>query len=224
MLIRQSFATQPLNCRNVWTPSNIRMCVNPISLMNSSLECSGNVGMVLVTLNMVLMMSCDEYPRSLPVPSAPPGGRHGPDSPKFLECVQGIVDLALPARLDHGLHLDRVRAVDDPKYIVATDESEARPGALKIVDRLSHVSFSAKDQCRQPVLRPVHFFRFNDLVQPADDLCIRQARVSENGASRLEGLNNFVRLVAGKSEAGGVGVDFHCATKGLLRTSRHTTH
>ena len=41
------------------------MCVNPISLMNSNFECSERVGMVLVTRNIVLMMSCDEYPRSL---------------------------------------------------------------------------------------------------------------------------------------------------------------
>jgi len=33
--------------------------------MNSSFECSDNVGIDLVTRNMVLMMSCDEYPRSL---------------------------------------------------------------------------------------------------------------------------------------------------------------
>jgi hypothetical protein len=65
MLILQSFAMQPLNWRKVCTPSKIRMWVKPISLMNSSLECSERVGMVLVTLNIVLMMSCDEYPRSL---------------------------------------------------------------------------------------------------------------------------------------------------------------
>jgi hypothetical protein len=60
MLILQSFATQPLNWRNVWTPSNIRIWVNPISLINSSFECSDKTGMLFVTLNIVLMISCDE--------------------------------------------------------------------------------------------------------------------------------------------------------------------
>lgn len=60
MLILQSLARQPLSCRKVWTPSNIRMCVKPISLMNSSFECSDRVGIDLVTLNIVLMISCDE--------------------------------------------------------------------------------------------------------------------------------------------------------------------
>lgn len=41
------------------------MCVNPIIRMNSSFECSDNESSDLVTLNMVLMMSWDEYPRLL---------------------------------------------------------------------------------------------------------------------------------------------------------------
>ena len=65
MLILHSFATQPLNCRSVCTPSSMRICVKPISLMNSSFECSDSEGIVFVTRNIVLMMSCDEYPRSL---------------------------------------------------------------------------------------------------------------------------------------------------------------
>ena|SRR5438046_698868 len=67
ILILHNFATHPLSCTKVWTPSRMRMCVNPISLMNSNFECSERVGMVLVTRNIVLMMSCDEYPRSLDV-------------------------------------------------------------------------------------------------------------------------------------------------------------
>lgn len=65
MLILQSFDTQPLSCTSDCTPSKMRMCVNPISRMNSNLECSESVGIVLVTRNMVLMMSWEEYPRVL---------------------------------------------------------------------------------------------------------------------------------------------------------------
>lgn len=57
MLSLHSFATQPASCRYVCIPSRIRMCVKPISRMNSSLVCSESSGMVFVTLNMVLMMS-----------------------------------------------------------------------------------------------------------------------------------------------------------------------
>lgn len=65
MLILQSLATHPLSCTNVCNPSRIRICVNPISLINSSFECSDSVGIVLVTRNIVDMISCEEYPRSL---------------------------------------------------------------------------------------------------------------------------------------------------------------
>ena len=60
MLILQSLDTQPLSCSNDCTPSKMRMWVNPISRMNSNLECSDKVGMVFVTRNMVLMMSWEE--------------------------------------------------------------------------------------------------------------------------------------------------------------------
>lgn len=65
MLILHSLARQPLSCRKVCRPSNIRMWVKPISLMNSSFACSDSVGIVFVTRNIVLMISCEEYPRSL---------------------------------------------------------------------------------------------------------------------------------------------------------------
>ena len=46
-------------------PSRIRMWVKPISRTNSSFVCSLSEGIVFVTLNMLLMMSWEEYPRVL---------------------------------------------------------------------------------------------------------------------------------------------------------------
>jgi hypothetical protein len=60
ILILHSLARQPDNCRKVCTPSSMRMWAKPISLMNSSFECSVSVGIVFVTRNIVLMMSCEE--------------------------------------------------------------------------------------------------------------------------------------------------------------------
>ena len=60
MFSLQSFAMQPASCRYVCTPSRMRMCVKPISRTNSNLVCSESESMVLVTLNMVEMMSWDE--------------------------------------------------------------------------------------------------------------------------------------------------------------------
>lgn len=76
MLILQSLATQPLNCRSDCTPSKMRICVNPISLMNSSFECSDSVGIVLVTRNIVLIISWDEYPRVLESGESPCTSHH----------------------------------------------------------------------------------------------------------------------------------------------------
>lgn len=60
MLILHSFEIHPLSCSRVCTPSRMRIWVKPISLMNSSFECSDNDGIVLVTRNIVLIMSCEE--------------------------------------------------------------------------------------------------------------------------------------------------------------------
>lgn len=111
------------------------MCVKPISLMYSSFECSDNVGMDLVTRNMVLMISCDEYPKSLfwcqhLIFSRMKSSLICSALPEFLQCINSTVDLAFVTRLDHRLHLDRVRTVNDSKYIVAADKAEASPGAL----------------------------------------------------------------------------------------------
>src|SRR5579871_2776157 len=57
MFILVSRARQPESCMYVCTPSRMRMCVKPISRVYSSFACSDNVGIVLVTLNMVLIMS-----------------------------------------------------------------------------------------------------------------------------------------------------------------------
>lgn len=60
MLILHSLARHPQSCRYVCTPSKIRICVKPISRINSSLACSESVGKVFVTRNMVVIRSCVE--------------------------------------------------------------------------------------------------------------------------------------------------------------------
>lgn len=60
MFSLQSLATQPANWRYVCMPSRMRMWVKPISRTNSSFVCSLRDGIVFVTLNILLMMSCEE--------------------------------------------------------------------------------------------------------------------------------------------------------------------
>ncbi len=144
-----------------------------------------------------------------------------PQTPKLVQRVQCRVDLALPARFDHRLHFDRVRTVDDAEDVVAAHEAEAGPGALQVVDGLAHVALGAEDEGRDAVLAVLDLFRLADLHQSFDDLGVGQAGVAEDGAARLEGLDDLVGLVAGEGEAGGRGVDFHGASEGLLRAGGH---
>ena len=50
---------------------------------------------------------------------------------------------------------------------------------------------------------------------------VGEAGVAEDGAAGLDGFDNFVGGVTGEGEAGGGGVDFHCAAEGLLRAGGH---
>lgn len=68
------------------------------------------------------------------------------EAPEVLERVQGAVDVALVAGLEHGLDLDGVRRVDDLENVVAADEAEAGVRALQVVDGLAHVALGAEDE------------------------------------------------------------------------------
>ena len=50
---------------------------------------------------------------------------------------------------------------------------------------------------------------------------VGEAGVAEDGAAGLDGFDDFIGGVAGESEAGGCGVDFHGAAEGLLGAGGH---
>ena len=66
-----------------------------------------------------------------------------------------------------------------------------------------------------------YVFRGADLQEAEDDLRVREARVAEDRATRLEGLDDLIRLVAGEGETGGGRVNLHGAAEGLLGARRH---
>lgn len=48
-----------------------------------------------------------------------------PQSPQLLQSFHRLLDLALPTRFYHGLHLDRMRRVYHLEHILPTHETEA---------------------------------------------------------------------------------------------------
>jgi hypothetical protein len=113
-------------------PSKIRMCVKPISRTNSSFVCSLRDGIVFVTLNILLMMSWDEYPRVLQIVLVRLFTRVRIIAtrclPEFFQDVQSSINLLFLAGLDHGLNLDRMRAVNNTEDIVPTHEPKTCGG------------------------------------------------------------------------------------------------
>lgn len=114
-----------------------------------------------------------------------------------------------------------MRAVHHLEDVVAVDEAEAGPGRLQVVDGLAHVAFGGEDEGGEAVVAVLHLFGVDDLEEAGDDLGVGEAGVAEDGAAGLEGFDDFVGGVAGECEAGGGGVDFHCASEGLLGAGGH---
>ncbi len=59
---------------------------------------------------------------------------------------------------------------------------------------------------------------FNESLQ---DLLVAESRVSQDGAARLDGLDDFGGVVARQGEAGGARVQFHGSAQRLLRAGGH---
>ncbi len=144
-----------------------------------------------------------------------------PQLPQLAHAAHSLFDAALVARFDDRLHLDRMRAVDDTKHVLAAHEPEARGCALQVVNRLPHIPLGAKHQRRNPIVRKLNLLRLGNLQQTAHNLLVRQAGVAQDGAARLQGLDDFIGHVAGEGEAGGGAVDFHGAAQGLLGARGH---
>lgn len=144
-----------------------------------------------------------------------------PQVPQLPEAIQRCVHVPLVARLEHGLHLDRVRTIHHLEHVIPRHEPEARVRRLQVVDRLPHVSLGAEHQRRQPVVRVLDFLGLDDLQKPLDDLRVRQLGVAQDRAARLQRLDDLVGLVAREGEARRVGVDLHRAAQRLLRARGH---
>lgn len=108
-----------------------------------------------------------------------------PQVPQLPQPVQRRVHVALVARLQHRLHLDRVRAIHHFEHVIAAHEPESGMCGLQVVDRLPHVALGTKHQGGEAVVRVLDFFGFDDLQQPLDNLRVRQLGVAQDRAARL---------------------------------------
>jgi hypothetical protein len=103
--------------------------------------------------------------------------------PELAQRHHGVVDALLVAALYHGLHFDRMWAVDDFEDVVAVDEAEAGVGRLQVVDCLSHVAFGGEDERCEAVVGILYILGFADLQDAAHDLGVGEAGVAKDGAS-----------------------------------------
>lgn len=116
---------------------------------------------------------------------------------------------------------DRMGLITHFEDIVGCDDAQARKSGLQIVDGLSHVSFCGEYQSFETRVGILDLFDVAKLQQPPHDLFVRQLRVPQDRTPRLDGVDDFVALVASQAESRRVRVDFHCPAQGLLCACSH---
>ena len=86
---------------------------------------------------------------------------------------------------------------------------------------LSHVSLGSENDGFEAIVREAQLLEVAELEQTLEDLSIVELSVTQYGASRLNRLDNLLRIVAGQTEASRARVDLHYASQRLLSTVGH---
>ena len=67
---------------------------------------------------------------------------------------------------------DRMRLITDFEDVVSRYESEPRPGGLKVVDSLSHITFRSEDERRQTLIVVFHLEKTCSLSRRMDEFML----------------------------------------------------
>lgn len=91
-----------------------------------------------------------------------------------------------------------------------------------VCTHLSHVSLGCEDDGLQAIVGHGQTLLLHHVLQPGQDLSIRQLGVTQHCTARLDRLNDLVRSIAGESKACRLGVNFHDSSQRLLGSICHT--
>ena len=120
------------------------------------------------------------------------------------------------------LDLHGMRLITHFPNIFRTDVTESRIRGLKIVQSVSHVTLSGKENSLQSTVIVRHLLCSTNLDQTFQELLVGQFRVSQNRTSRLNGLDDLGGEITRQSESSRTRVDLHGPPHGLLCCSSHT--
>lgn len=105
--------------------------------------------------------------------------------PELFERIKRLIHFVVVTALYHRLHFHWMRAVDNAENIVSADEAKAGVGALKIVDGLTHITFGREYERSNAIVTVFYALRLANLIYAFHDLAVGEARVTQDGASRL---------------------------------------
>ena len=213
-----------------------------LTLINSSLINSLKLSMPLVTLNKVTTISTAEYPAVHNSSSASMAGSTLPlmHAVKSFSILTGcgwshtLKTSSAPTKLNPD-QVDwrlltawrmspsevKTRAVNPSSLYLTCVRRAGAGGRVSGGSACRFMWWGNRKATQSERKSKTHAFDFADFEQALEQLFVAQAGVPEDGAPRLDRFDNLVALVAREGEPGRVGVEFHRAAEGLLRSRRH---
>lgn len=135
---------------------------------------------------------------------------------------KGVVNILLDAKGQKlGGNL-RMWLIADFVQILGIDETEAVGGALDVIQSNAHITVGGKHSGINARIIVLYVLLIKDIPDPRGDLVTRQAPKPNNGTSTLNGLNNLRGQITGEGKPGGIGMQFHGPSQGLLGGGGHT--
>ena len=86
---------------------------------------------------------------------------------------------------------------------------------------LSHIPLSCEYNRLQPIVCVLHFLHLTNLHHTCQNLGVRQTGKPQNCTTRLDGLDNLIRRIAGQCKTCRVRIQFHGSSQSLLSSICH---
>mmetsp|Transcript_109925 Transcript_109925/g.354951 ORF Transcript_109925/g.354951 Transcript_109925/m.354951 type:complete len:332 (+) Transcript_109925:91-1086(+) len=134
---------------------------------------------------------------------------------------EGALPVPLEGRPEAAVDLLRLGLVVHPEDGLLGDGAEGVEGRLGAVEDVPHVALRREDQRLEPRLVVRRALRLQDVLQALHEVLVSDAAEAQDGATRLDGLDDLRRDVAGEGEARRLAEDLHRPPHCLLRRPGH---
>ena len=105
--------------------------------------------------------------------------------------IAGFLEVSAEAALNHSIDEIWMGLIADFEHIFFGYDAEAAVGCLKVVESVSHISFSCEDEGFEAFIIVLDFLHSHDFFESVTNFFVTEFCESDNCTSRLNWLNDF---------------------------------